>query len=547
VRPELRLSVACLLLTSLLAGAATAAVPKIDWPPALYNPKSLDDDVVLPVPCGGALVLRRVETEAPRPFDDQQAEVGGDAVENGYAEHSRPVHVAGGFEVASPEHRHLLLGKYEVTRLQYLAVAGTGEDGTACPGTDLPDASLPATGVGWHDAARFGHLYSLWLRREAAGLPDCDSGAVPCLPREDGEIAFVRLPTEAEWEFAVRGGTAVSPAVFRDDHFPMPEGMEDYVWFSDNARGKVRPIGLRRPNPLGLHDMLGNVAEMIFEPFRLTRLDRSHGQTGGALIRGGGIHASREQIRSSLRLEVPFYHAQGALAAPDIGFRVAAAVPVLTSGARLAAFRQDARRLGTEPADARAVADKPVPPKVGNVPKEDPVEELEALAAGAGDMGMRDRLLGLVSVFRSNRQDLYDQRDRAARETLRFGGIFCQKLGDDGRKLDTQRQLLATCREVYGAEHERCRQRSAALLSMTAVMDENLGIYIDAVIRTAQNYPAPVLADQLAALKAELDRRRVSAVSVYPETFFEQVEGYLASGRAERELWSQRCVGLAKP
>jgi hypothetical protein len=68
----------------------------------------------------------------------------------------------------------------------------------------------------------------------------------------------VRLPTEAEWEYAARAGTG-SRYHFGDD----PSQLGDYAWFKDNAGGKSHPVGLKKPNAWGLYDMYGNVAEFV--------------------------------------------------------------------------------------------------------------------------------------------------------------------------------------------------------------------------------------------------------------------------------------------
>ena len=83
---------------------------------------------------------------------------------------------------------------------------------------------------------------------------------------ERGGRAFIRLPTEANGSTPRAAASPVS--VFVQQVFPMPEGAARYVWYqgTESANNELNAIGLLKPNPLGLHDMLGNAGEFVLDP-----------------------------------------------------------------------------------------------------------------------------------------------------------------------------------------------------------------------------------------------------------------------------------------
>ncbi len=70
-----------------------------------------------------------------------------------------------------------------------------------------------------------------------------------------------RLPTEAEWEYAARAGST-SGYSFEDD-----ESIDEYAWYAENSNDELNVVGSKRPNAWGLHDMHGNVAEMVLDQY----------------------------------------------------------------------------------------------------------------------------------------------------------------------------------------------------------------------------------------------------------------------------------------
>jgi formylglycine-generating enzyme required for sulfatase activity len=124
------------------------------------------------------------------------------------------------------------------------------------------------------------------------------------LSAQTGE--FYRLPTEAEWEYACRAGTT-TPYSFGDN----PEKLDDYAWHAGNSEEKYQLVGEKEPNPWGLHDMHGNVAEWTVDQYLPDYFSKLKAGAENPLVRpttlyprsvrGGGWANGPELLRSSAR------------------------------------------------------------------------------------------------------------------------------------------------------------------------------------------------------------------------------------------------------
>ena len=114
---------------------------------------------------------------------------------------------------------------------------------------------------------------------------------------------FYRLPTEAEWEYAARAGTD-TPYFFGS----RPDSLERYAWFDANSQGAYHPVGQKQPNPWGLYDMYGNVAEWTLDTYESGAYGKEASEFTPpdsefpGVLRGGSFRDGPEALKSPSRL-----------------------------------------------------------------------------------------------------------------------------------------------------------------------------------------------------------------------------------------------------
>jgi formylglycine-generating enzyme required for sulfatase activity len=195
------------------------------------------------------------------------------------------------FDDEKPAHKVTLsdfyIGKYPVTQKQWVAVMGSN------PSHFTSDLSLPVEQVRWNDAQEFIKKLNSMTGKQ------------------------YRLPTEAEWEYAARGG-----AGSRGFKYAGSNNINKVAWYDGNSGKRTHPVGSKRPNELGIYDMSGNVWEWVNDwcgNYTAGAVTNPIGPASGSgrVFRGGGWGNVARGCRVSYRNSDTPGHRRN-----DFGFRL---------------------------------------------------------------------------------------------------------------------------------------------------------------------------------------------------------------------------------
>ena len=238
--------------------ASTVSVSPVQVPAVPSNTIS-DDVITIPVKDGICIEMVKVEagtfmmgatSEMKNPYDDE-----------------KPVH-----QVTLTNDYYM--GKYEVTQALWQVVMGKNP-------SYFKGDNLPVNYVRWKDCQRFiSKLNSMTGRK-------------------------FRLPTEAEWEYAARGGKKS-----RGYQYSGSSNISDVAWYDGNSGDKTHPVGTKQANELGIYDMTGNVLEWCQDwygsYYSSSQTNPTGSDSGSARVsRGGGWNCNASYCRLSVRFYYP--------------------------------------------------------------------------------------------------------------------------------------------------------------------------------------------------------------------------------------------------
>lgn len=567
--------------------AASAAVIKLD---VAFDPKAAEteaerkDEVVLPMPCGGAMVFKKVYTGTHKQVEDRHFKVGSSEESDSLSAAPFDRYVQGSFH--DQDGYYYLLAKYELTTAQARLLQNYDLGKGKCEGKQsygIKDR-LAQGDLSWFAAIDLTRQYSHYLSSMQA-KKDAQALGVSLPMADDGKtVAFVRLPTDSEWEFAARGGTKVSSSVFNADFFASEgdgEFKADYVWYKGNessSDGRVNAIGLKKPNPLGFYDILGNVSEIMLDPFYITRTGRLHGCPGGYIVRGGSVLSSQAEIATSLRIEKDFYRQGQEGKSRDVGVRFALSLPATTSIQSLRQLRAELKKLGAEDVndakgggDLRTVEylDKIIEEQQKTYEKEKSDLNRNNQSLSAANKELSSAITSLNARLRELRQNMVnvntkrdEMRDRAIVSALRLGGYLCSSLasaqGDLEWRLNNneivRRMPLSECRnnrmsdkcQNAIADQEEKLEKKKMLAAKT--LDFYASYYADHIADITNTFEINFVLSQQEAAKRSLGNKK-SAVPNYIERFVKDVQSYANGSRNLKEnknRWIKQCSTVVK-
>lgn len=517
--------------TAALSGSQSGKPDQIQYPlPALkitVDPASVLEFCIVPLNIGDA------------PFATRKIMIGGGA--NGYKAPRTECLIAGSvvMPVAKEPDWCLLVSKYEVTVAQWNSVLGL-------PAPAQSEANMPVTKVSRAEVTSFIEKANEKMRQQKL------SRSIESPFKAVFDHSFLRLPTEAEWEFAARGGEAVDSTVF-DRPTPYEGELNRYEWFSgqNSSKGKLKAVGLLKPNPLGIYDMLGNVSEMADGHYQV---EYSQGRSGGLVIRGGEYLTEEKDMMASLRTEVPwvFEDDGSAYRSSKVGFRLVLGSMVGTSPSAIDALN-DAWAKYQE----RRIQPATVVPAIAPIARraEDDMNNINNLTkaiasridqGSSHELSAKSELADMKILTTSLQSKLNEAEARSSKVAVRLASIISQEAVTNGAKRIQTESDTSLTSAIRSYKIQTCDNK---LIEAGRVMEESCEMLADMGFRSVNDAfksHLKLIADRIGDaqdpdVKAAL-KRQVAATEIARDIALD----YSKSRRMDIDKWRSGLMKISR-